>query len=153
MKNRIKYVGIPILILVANYVAVSPLMSYLTSVFFLKKGVYFAIIVIAIFFSGWIMLGDQKKSLWIAAVAGVLVYFIGEGILKGLYYYITLTLKPADTAYPEGYAKVESLLQVYWGMLFAPIAAIVSLLGGLFRNFQSKNQRGRDKGHILNLKY
>lgn len=141
MKNRLKILGIPILILVANYLAISPLMSHLTSIYFLKKGIYFTIIVTAIFFSGWIVLGDQTKSLWVAALAGAFVYFIGEGIFKGIYYYIALTLKPADTAYPEGYAKVESLLQVYWGVLFAPLAAIVSLSGGLVRNYLTKNQR------------
>ena len=141
MKNRIKFVGIPIIILVANYVLVSPLMSELTSVLFLKKGVYFSIIVIAAFYTGWIVRGDQTKPLWIAAGAGALVYFIGEGFLKGIYYFISLTLKPVDTAYPEGYARIESLLQLYWGILFAPIAAILSLFGGFIRVFLSKSQR------------
>ena len=61
MKNRLKILGIPILILVANYLAISPLMSHLTSIYFLKKGIYFTIIVTAIFFSGWIVLGDQTR--------------------------------------------------------------------------------------------
>lgn len=104
---------------VANFVLASALLGELT----------FNIVRVAIaLVGGWLIVGRAGANLWLASFVGVLVLLVDLVLLKGGTFILAQMFRP-DSVEGNGLIGLAGVVVSFF--VFAPIAALVSLLGGL----------------------
>ena len=112
---------------IANFVVASALLGELT----------FNIVRVAIALAGgWFIVGRADANLWLASFVGVLVLLIDQVLLKGGAFLLAQMFWP-ESVEEHGLLGFAGVVVSFFA--FAPVAALVSLLGGIVARKTSPN--------------
>lgn len=126
------------LLIASNFLIISPLIGYLTSNQLIQKAIYLCVMASVLFYSGWIMVVNKESGLWYSALSGSLVYFLGEGLLKAIYYYFRRSIANIDPHLLDTFIAEEFKMLILWGIVFMPAAGLISFVGGYFKRCKAR---------------
>ena len=119
----------PAIILILNIVLLPIILKTLGFSPCYIKLFYFIVLIYAYSLIGRNIASLRIKKQKLPILVGGIICFLIDGIFKGWYYFVFLSINPPETRDPFSYKITESLLQIYGGLLLSPIAALFSYIG------------------------
>ncbi len=131
MKKFFAVVRRPVYLILINFFLVNTLFSLLP--FDIGNIIYNIGRISIVFYAGWIVIYRKVGSIWQAALAGIIVYFVDHVLIKGGIFLLNYLFKPEGL----GLAAFGGVLVSF--IVFIPLAMLIGAMGGLFARSRREN--------------